>query len=246
MKRGLFLLFLISLLPMISRAQLNSKFQLLPLPQQIEVHNNGSYKWDAVSYITGDTIPVLGLLLDQLPQYPQKGKIGVSLNITSKNVPESEEGYILTIDRNKIEINARSVKGLFYGCATLEQVMADSKLWSINVPQMKIVDYPNIAFRAVHLDTKHHLDRMEYYYSMIDRLSACKVNAIIWELEDKLRFTRRPEVGAPNAISKQEMQALSRYAKERNIEINPLVQGLGHAGFILKHHWELRENPESD
>ena len=246
MKRGLFLLFLISLLPMISRAQLNSKFQLLPLPQQIEVHNNGSYKWDAVSYITGDTIPVLGPLLDQLTQYPQKGKIGVSLNITSKNVPESEEGYILTIDRNKIEINARSVKGLFYGCATLEQVMADSKLWSINVPQMKIVDYPDIAFRAVHLDTKHHLDRMEYYYSMIDRLSACKVNAIIWELEDKLRFTRRPEVGAPNAISKQEMQALSRYAKERNIEINPLVQGLGHAGFILKHHWELRENPESD
>ena len=26
----------------------------------------------------------------------------------------------------------------------------------------------------------------------------------------------------------------------------PLVQGLGHAGFILKHHWELRENPDSD
>ena len=34
----------------------------------------------------------------------------------------------------------------------------------------------------------------------------------------------RPEVGAPNAISKQEMQAISRYAKERNIEISPLVQ----------------------
>lgn len=42
------------------------------------------------------------------------------------------------------------------------------------------------------------------------------------------------------------MQALCRYAKERNIEITPLVQGLGHAGFILKHHWELRENPDSD
>ena len=72
------------------------------------------------------------------------------------------------------------------------------------------------------------------------------MNAIIWELEDKLRFTRRPEVAAPNAISKQEMQALCRYAKERNVEICPLVQGLGHAGFILKHHWELRENPDSD
>ena len=48
-----------------------------------------------------------------------------------------------------------------------------------------------------------------------------KINAVIWELEDKLRYTRRPEIGAPNAISKQEMQALCRYAKERNIEITP-------------------------
>ena len=53
-------------------------------------------------------------------------------------------------------------------------------------------------------------------------------------------------MAAGNAISKQEMQAICRYAQERNVEISPLVQGLGHAGFILKHHWELRENPSSD
>lgn len=83
-------------------------------------------------------------------------------------------------------------------------------------------------------------------YRLIDKLARYKINNIIWELEDKLRFTRRPEVGAPNAISKQEMQAICRYAKERNIIINPLIQGLGHAGYILKHHWELREDPNSD
>lgn len=77
---------------------------------------------------------------------------------------------------------------------------------------------------------------------MIDKLARYKVNAVIWELEDKLRYTRRPEVGAPNAIGKQEMQAICRYAEERNINISPLVQGLGHASFILKHHWELRES----
>ena len=80
---------------------------------------------------------------------------------------------------------------------------------------------------------------MEYYYQEIDKLARYKINAVIWELEDKLRYTRRPEIGAPNAISKQEMQALCRYAKERNIEITPLVQGLGHAGFILKHRQRL-------
>ena len=71
-------------------------------------------------------------------------------------------------------------------------------------------------------------------------------NAVIWEIEDKLGYTRRPEIASPNAISKQEMKALCRYAKDRHVEISPLVQGLGHASFILKHHWELRENPASD
>ncbi len=124
--------------------------------------------------------------------------------------------------------------------------MEDSRDLRIPIPCLRMTDYPEISYRAVHFDTKHHLDRTEYYYRTIDKLARYKVNAIIWEVEDKLRYTRRPEVGAPNAISKQEMQAISRYAKERNIEISPLVQGLGHAGFILKRHWELRENPHSD
>ena len=129
---------------------------------------------------------------------------------------------------------------------TLEQVLEDSRDYNCPIPAMKITDFPSIAYRAVHLDTKHHLDRMEYYYAMMDKLARYKINAVIWELEDKLRYTRRPEIASPNAISKQEMQALCRYAKERNIDVSPLVQGLGHASFILKHHWELRENPKSD
>ena len=117
--------------------------------------------------------------------------------------------------------------------------MEDSRDFNLVIPQMRITDYPQIGYRAVHFDNKHHLDRTEYYYRTIDKLASYKINAVIWEIDDKLRFTRHAEIGAPNALSKQEVRAISRYAKERNIEITPLVQGLGHAGYILKHHWNV-------
>ncbi len=86
---------------------------------------------------------------------------------------------------------------------------------------------------------------MDYYYRSIDRLARYKINAVIFEFEDKLRYERQPLVGAPQAISIDEMAALTRYARERHIEISPLVQGLGHATFILKHeeYAHLRELP---
>ena len=220
----------------------------MPLPQKIEIISESGLKGSELSFITAEgdfALPVLGTLTDCLPRYKSSGK-GVVLRLTTDSTPESEEGYLLEVGKKGVVISARTAAGLFYGCQTLEQLMEDSRDFNLTIPQMKITDYPQIDYRAVHFDNKHHLDRTEYYYRTIDKLARYKINAVIWEIDDKLRFSRHPEIGAPNALSKQEVRAISRYAKERNIEITPLVQGLGHAGYILKHHWELRENPASD
>lgn len=228
--------------------EVDKAFQLLPQPQSIEVSGGKGFAYAELTYVTTapeTPVPVLGALTNRLPRAKRAGK-GLFLQLTDQQVPDSPEGYILEVSREGAKVTARTEAGLFYGCQTLEQLLEDSRDFGQEIPAMKITDYPAIAYRAIHLDTKNHLDRTEYYYRMIDKLARYKINAIIWELEDKLRYTRRPEVGGPNAISKQEMQAICRYAKERHVEISPLVQGLGHAGFILKHHWELRENPASD
>lgn len=224
------------------------EFQIIPQPQHIEMHKGRGINYDEIRFIFNKSqiqYPVLGSFLDALPRTEKPGK-GVFLHIHTENVPDSPEGYVLTVQRDGIHISSKSSAGLFYGCQTLEQLMEDSRDFQTPIPYMKITDYPAVSYRAVHLDTKHHLDRMEYYYRMMDKLSRYKINAVIWELEDKFRYSSHPELAASNAISKQEMQALCRYAKERNIEISPLVQGLGHASYILKHHQDLRENPKSD
>ena len=74
------------------------------------------------------------------------------------------------------------------------------------------------------------------------------MNAIIAEMEDKIKYHRQPQVGSADALSIDEWKKLSNYAKERNIEISPLIQGLGHASFVLKHdqYKDLRDDPKSD
>lgn len=231
----------------LSAANPADEWNLLPQPQEIHIGKGRGLRASDLVYIVAEQtqMPVLYGHLDRLPRAATKGP-GVVLALDDTDTPESEEGYRMELSDRGVVIRSRGEKGLFYGCITLEQLLTESDECNRPIPPMRIADYPTISFRAVHFDTKHHLDRMEYYYRVIDRLAQWKVNAVIWEIEDKLRYERRPECAAPNAISKQEMQALCRYARERHIEINPLVQGLGHAGFILKHHWELRENPASD
>ena len=126
--------------------------------------------------------------------------------------------------------------------------MQDAEDQEAYLPQVEIKDEPALAYRAVHLDVKHHLEKKEYYYELMDRLAALKINGIIIEIEDKLGFELQPAVSSSDAFSIADWKAISDYAMARNIRISPLVQGLGHASFILKHpeYEELRDDPESD
>lgn len=172
----------------------------------------------------------------------------LSLRIDSSLDLPSPEGYSLRVADSRVSIRAKDPAGLFYGLQTLNQLLEDANDQDIAIPACAITDYPGIAVRAVHIDLKHHVDAGFYYYHIIDVLASIKVNTVFFEFEDKLRYRKAPAVAAPQAISIEEFAALSKYAHDRYIEIEPLVQGLGHASFILKHekYKELRDDPGSD
>ena len=169
-------------------------FQILPQPQSVKMIGGDAFLYTDLKYIAASPtaqLPILGRMLDNLPQIQQVGK-GTYLELTDENVPESPEGYVLDIKKSGVVIKARQQAGLFYGCQTLEQLLEDSRDLNRVIPQMTITDYPAIAYRAIHLDTKHHFDAQNSYYDMVDTLARYTINAIIWEVEDKLRYTRRP------------------------------------------------------
>ncbi len=226
-------------------------FLIVPQPKEIKLLPGNGLSFGALEnlHIIGDLErPVMGDILSLLPASNESLTGTLTLRLAeSSELPKSFEGYLLTITNGAVEIAARGEAGIFYGCQTLEQLMEDSRDFNVPIPASRIKDEPSLPYRAVHIDVKHHLDHMNIYYESIDRLARYKINGIIFEFEDKLRYELQPLVGAPESININEMAALTDYARRRHIEITPLVQGLGHATFILKHdqYTHLRELPEN-
>jgi len=226
------------------------KFKLLPSVQEVEFSNafsNLNFENIKFAYSINNTeLPIRFDFTNHIENNKQSEStidyhIDSSLNL-------NQEGYKLNVLKNKISIEAKDEAGLFYAFTTLDQLIEDSKDQNVNLPMLSIKDYPLLKFRPIHIDIKHHMEKKSYYFNLIDHLAKQKINGIIVEFEDKLNYELRPEIGSPDALSIGWWIELSEYANSRNIMINPLVQGLGHASFILKHekNKHLRDVPSSD
>jgi len=225
-------------------------FKLLPPVQKIEYNNDlSNLNFENIKFAHSDNNTELPIRFDFTNHIENNKQIESTIDYSiESNLNLNEEGYILNIFKNKISIIAKDEVGLFYAFITLDQLLEDSKDKNANLPMVSIKDYPLLKFRPIHLDVKHHMEKKSYYFNLIDHLAKQKINGIIVEFEDKLKYELRPEIGAPDAPSIDWWIEISEYANRRNIMINPLVQGLGHASFILKHekNKHLRDVPDSD
>ncbi len=226
------------------------KFKLLPSVQDLEfkdTFSNLNFENIKFAYSVNNTeLPIRYDFTNHIENNSQSEST-IDYHIDS-SLDLNQEGYKLDILKNKISIIAKDEAGLFYAFTTLDQLIEDSKDQNINLPMLSIKDYPLIKFRPIHIDVKHHLEKESYYYQLMDHLAQLKINGVILEIEDKLKYKRRPEVGSEDALSIEKWKSISEYAKKRNINISPLVQGLGHASYILKHEQnkKLRDDPKSD
>jgi len=226
------------------------KFKLLPSVQKLEFSNDlSNLNFENIKFaysVNNNELPIRFDFTNHIKNNTQS-KSSIDYHINS-NLDLNQEGYKLNILKNKISIEAKDQAGLFYAFITLDQLIEDSKDQNINLPIVNIIDYPLLEFRPIHIDIKHHLEKKSYYFSLIDDLAKQKINGIIVEFEDKLKYELRPEVASPDALPIEWWLELSEYANSRNIKINPLVQGLGHASFILKHkkNKHLRDVSNSD
>ncbi len=225
-------------------------FELLPRPVQVEMTGTSNLNPSEILryWSPGDaSLPPLPPLLRDLQKADREAAAQVVFSMDS-TLEVKSEGYVLEIGSGQVRITGKDQAGLLYGFMTLHQLMEDAAGQEVPLPSCRIRDYPLLSYRAIHLDMKHHLEKREYYFRLMDHLALYKINGVIAEMEDKLAYERQPLVGASGALTIEEWKELSDYAMERNIEISPLIQGLGHASFVLKHdaYRDLRDDPLSD
>jgi len=145
------------------------------------------------------------------PEKCKKNSIIFTLN-TEPDPELGNEGYRLSVSKNKITIQANSNAGLVYGFQTLYQLTAGS-VWShdspkknypqVRIPCVKVVDSPRFAWRGVHLDVSRHFFDVDFVKKYIDVLALYKFNVFHWHLTDDHgwriqidKYPRLTEVGA--------------------------------------------------
>jgi hexosaminidase len=99
--------------------------------------------------------------------------------------------YKLKIDQKRIEIQANTATGLFYGVQTIRQLLppqieSKEKIFNITwtVPCLEIKDEPRFSYRGLHLDVGRHFFPVSFIKKYIDLIALHKMNTFHWHLTE--------------------------------------------------------------
>lgn len=174
------------------------------------------------------------------------------------------EGYILTVDKKGIGIEARDSAGLFYGKQTLLKslpVEGDT----VVLPYVIVSDYPRFGYRGMHLDVCRHFFPVSFVKKYLDIMALHGLNTFHWHLTDDQGwridvpgYPRLKEVAAwrngtvvgrnstiyddvkhGGVYTKEELKEVVEYARQRHITVIPEIDMPGHMLAALAAYPEL-------
>ncbi len=120
-----------------------------------------------------------------------------------KDAGQPREAYDLDIGDGRIVISAASNAGLFYGAASLWQLMTpDAGQGPVTLAPVRIHDAPRFAWRGLMLDSARHYQSPAFIKKLIDVMALHKLNVLHWHLTDDQawrleikKFPRLTQVG---------------------------------------------------
>ena len=126
-----------------------------------------------------------------------------------------EESYKLSIDENKISIEASGRAGALYGLQSLKQLFLASSLENNMLKHMYINDSPRFSYRGMLLDISRNFYGPDKIKQILDYLSFFKINHLDFRLTDDEGWRLEipgleelTEVGSKRAYTKDEFESL--------------------------------------
>lgn len=191
-------------------------YQVVPLPQKIDLQNGPAFK------ITDKTVIVYPEGNDKLRRTAEflseylRFSTGKNLKVTTVDKSgnsivlkaayrnDNSEAYTLSVDKKRVIINGASEAGTFYGVQTLRKAIpAQADGMDVVLPAVVVTDYPRFGYRGMHFDVARHMFSAEFIKKYIDILALHNINTFHWHLTDDQgwrieikKYPKLTEIGA--------------------------------------------------
>ncbi|WP_228527833.1 beta-N-acetylhexosaminidase [Pararhodonellum marinum] len=241
---------------------------LIPKPRSLDVYP-GYFQFEESSQIlvSDETLkpvaeymaaflrPVFGFGFSIANGVDHGGSSNIRLRLDNIGEELGDEGYILDIDEDHVDLIANSPAGVFWAVQTLRQLLpaaiesgklVSGEKWAIGSGTIK--DAPEYGYRGVMLDVARHYFGKEYVKRLIDLIALYKINHLHlhlsddqgWRIEIK-SWPRLTEIGGSTQVgggeggfyTQEDYQEIVAYAQDRFITIVPEIDMPGHTNSAL-------------
>ena len=242
-----------------------ANYEVIPMPQSITLSNSDNqfvlHSGTLISYTSGNEDMARNAqflqtyLADQLG-YTLRIEPGIaSEGIVLKLVEgQASEGYTITVDADRVLVEATSPAGIFYGIQTIRKAVPVEMGAVVGFPAGVITDAPRFAYRGAHLDVCRHFFSVDSVKTYIDMLVLHNMNKFHWHLtEDQgwrmeiKQFPKLTEIGSVRNgtmirkdwnsndsiqyggfYTQDECREIVKYAADRYITVIPEIDMPGH------------------
>lgn len=214
--------------------------KLIPMPQKIEESS------EKISYRSLNLASCIedSRVLNAIKKLPLSEN-GAKLEIV---IGKSEgEGYTLSLDKEKVYINAEGVRGAFYAVQTLRQIFENDDICTLTIE-----DKPDFEYRGFYHDiTRGKVPTMETLKDLVDKMAYYKLNSLQLYIEHTFEFKEFADsIERTGYMSAEEMKELDKYCIENFIELIPSLSTFGHLYELLQKdrykHLQAAENFKED
>ncbi len=178
----------------------------------------------------------------------------VYLTLDGSSLRFGEEGYALTVSRERVTIAASRPAGLFYGVQSLRQLLPSSVehpgpvAKAVTIPSLRVEDAPRFTWRGMMLDVSRHFLPPADVKRFIDLISLHKLNRLHLHLADdqgwRIEIKSWPNLaihggstavggGAGGFYTQADYADIVEYARRRFVMVVPEIDMPAHTNAAL-------------